>query len=88
MWKIVAGVWFILAVGIIGVWFAHGSQMLTKDKVQVVTKRINPTFGVEEEIVEWKPQFRLGLEYGAPAALLCAIVGVVCLRVARSKQQS
>lgn len=87
MWKVLAGVWFILAGFIVGVWFAHGNQILTKDKVQVVTKRINPTFGVEEEIVEWKPQFRLGLEYGAPAAALCLAVGVICVRISRSQKQ-
>lgn len=88
MWKVLSGIWFVLAVGIIGVWIAHGSQMLTKDKVQVVTKRVNPTFGIEEEIVEWKPEFRLGLEYAAPSAALCLVVGIVCLRIAsRSSKQ-
>ena len=81
-----ATIWFLVAIGIVGVWFAHGSQMLTKDKVQVVTKRVNPDFGVEEEVVEWKPQFRLGLEYGAPAAILCFAAGFVCLRVSRSRK--
>lgn len=87
MWKVLAGVWFILAGFIVSMWFAHGMQTFTKDKVQVVTKRINPTFGVEEEIIEWKPQFRLGLEYGAPAAALCLAVGVVCVRISRSQKQ-
>lgn len=87
MWKFLAGVWFIIAGFIVGVWFAHGTQILSKDKVQVVTKRINPTFGMEEEIIEWKPQFRLGLEYGAPSVALCLAVGVVCLRIARSQKQ-
>lgn len=87
MWKVLAGVWFLLAGFIVGVWIAHGGQTLTKDKVQVVTKRVNPTFGTEEEIIEWKPQFRLGLEYGAPAAVLCVAVGVVCIRISRSRKQ-
>jgi hypothetical protein len=86
MWKVMATIWFLVAVGIVGVWVAQGAQILTKDKVQVVTKRVNPDFGVEEEIVEWKPQFRLGLEFGAPAAALCLAAGFVCLRVSRSRK--
>jgi hypothetical protein len=85
-WKVVASIWFLIAGFIIGTWLAHGAQILTKDKVQVVTKKVNPNFGVEEEIVEWKPQFRLGLEYGAPATILCLLVGGVCWRLGREKR--
>ncbi|MCS6807255.1 MAG: hypothetical protein RML40_00325 [Bacteroidota bacterium] len=82
IWKILAGVWLSIAIAIMSTWLAHGSHIFTKDKVQVVTKRLNPTFGVEEEIIEWQPQFRLGLEYAAPSAVLCVIVGIICLRIA------
>lgn len=86
VWKVIGGVWFVIALVIAGIWIAHGTQIFTKDKVQVVSKRINPDFGVEEEVVEWKPQFRLGLDYGIPAIILCAGVGFVCTRVgARSR---
>ena len=81
VWKVLGGIWFAVALGVVGTWIAHGTQVLTKDKVQVVTKRVNPDFGIEEEIVEWKPQFKLGLDYGIPAIVLCAGVGFVCLRV-------
>jgi hypothetical protein len=87
VWKVLAGIWLMLTFGIAGVWIAHGTQVLTKDKVQVVTKRVNPDFGVEEQIVEWKPQFKLGLDYGIPAMVLCAGVGFVCFRVGTRIQQ-
>ncbi len=32
MWKVLASVWFILAGFIVGVWFAHGMQTVTKTK--------------------------------------------------------
>jgi hypothetical protein len=85
-WKVVGSIWFLIAGFIVGTWLAHGAQVLTKDKVQVVTKKVNPNFGVEEEIVEWKPQFRLGLEYGAPATILCLLVGSVCWRLGGKKR--
>jgi hypothetical protein len=88
VWKILGGIWFMLALGVIGVWIAHGTQTFTKDKVQVVTKRVNPDFGVEEEVIEWKPQFRLGLDYTVPAVILCAGVGLVCTRIAARSKSS
>ena len=87
VWKFLAAIWFALSIGIIGIWLAQGSNILTKDKVQIVSKRVNPTFGVEEEIIEWKQQFRLGLEYGAPSAVLCGFVGIICLRVSRARDR-
>mgnify|MGYP000075330486 CR=1 FL=1 len=86
-WKSVSILCLLLIVPLVAVWLVQGRNIYTKDKVQVVTKRVNPTFGVEEEIIEWKPQFRLGLEYGAPAAALCLAVGVVCVRISRSQKQ-
>lgn len=86
MWKVLSGIWFALALGVIGVWVAHGTQTLTKDKVQVITKRVNPDFGVEEEIVEWKPTFLLGLDYTIPAVILCSGVGLVCTRIGARKK--
>lgn len=87
-WKFLAGIWFLLTLSIVGIWIAHGTNILTKDKVQIVSKRLNPTFGVEEEVIEWKQQFRLGLDYGAPAAVLCGVVGIVCLRVAYARAEN
>jgi hypothetical protein len=87
VWKVLGGIWLMIMLGIVGVWIAHGTQVYTKDKVQVVTKRVNPDFGIEEEIVEWKPQFKLGLDYGIPAMVLCAGVGFVCFRVGTRIQQ-
>jgi hypothetical protein len=86
IWKALAGIWFALALGVVVLWFSHGTQTLTKDKVQIITKRMNPTFGVEEEIVEWKPQLRLGLDYGAPAFALFCGIGVVCVRIGKHRQ--
>ena len=87
-WKFVGGIWFAIALGIGGAWFAHGMQMYTKDQERVVTKRINPDFGNEEQIVEWRPHFRLGLDFGAPAIALCCAVGVVAWRIGVKKSQA
>jgi hypothetical protein len=81
VWKVLGGIWFLIALGVALTWIAHGTQVLTKDRVPVITKRLNSDFGIEEEIVEWKPQFKLGLDYGIPAMVLCAGVGFVCMRV-------
>jgi hypothetical protein len=85
MWKILAVIWFLLAMSVVVVWFAHGKHTFTKDKVQVVTKRVNPTFGVREEIVEWKPQFRMGLEYGVPAFVLFCGISFACWQVGKQR---
>jgi hypothetical protein len=75
VWKIIGSICFIAALSILGVWIAHGRHNVTKNKVQVVTKRINPDFGVEEELVEWKDEFHLGLDYSLPPMIGCVVIG-------------
>jgi hypothetical protein len=79
MWRILALVSFVVALTITGIWLAHGSQTLTKDKIKVVVRTKSPDFGTEEEHIEWRDGFRLGLDLAAPTAGIALVVGVVSL---------
>ncbi len=83
MWRTLALLSFVVALTIAGIWIAHGSQTLTKDKIQVVVKTKNPDFGTEEEHVEWKDGFRLGLDIAGPSAGGAIVLGVVSLFMLR-----
>lgn len=78
-------------IGILVVWIIHGKQTFSKDKVQVVTKKMND-FGIEDEYIEWKDEFRLGLDYAVPAVGVALILGgvglVMIIRQRRKLQES
>jgi hypothetical protein len=91
VWRIVAVVCGVIVVVTLGVWVAHGRQTLTKNKVQEVVKTKNPDFGTEEEHIEWKDEFRLGLDIAGPtagSALLLCLGSVVMMRRLRSDNTS
>ncbi len=76
MWKICIALFAVIAVSALGTWVAHGSNILTKDKTQVVVKTVNPNFGTEEEHIEWKDEFRLGLDIAGPIAGIALLGGL------------
>lgn len=85
MWRILALVSFVIALTITGIWLAHGSQTLTKDKIKVVVKTKNPDFGTEEEHIEWRDGFRLGLDVAAPTVGAALALGVASIMMMRRK---
>ena len=83
MWKLSIAVFAVIVIAALGVWITHGSNIFTKDKVQVVVKTTNPNFGTEEEHIEWKDEFHLGLDIAGPisgVALLGALGSFVMMR--------
>lgn len=70
----------------VGTWFMHGKNIYSKNKIQTVVKTKNEIFGTEEEHIEWKDGFLLGLDYAVPISGLCLMlsgVGVWKLRKER-----
>ena len=65
--KALAGLAFIAALGVVGVWFAHGQHMGTLTKKLVETKVVDD-FGDEEIKREWVETFELGLDFAGPGA--------------------
>jgi hypothetical protein len=63
----------------LGLWIWHGSNIYTKDKVKVVVVTKNPDFGTEEERIEWKDEFRVGLDVIGPIIGVCAVGAGLCL---------
>lgn len=83
MWKISVALCAATIAITIGIWIAHGSNIFTKDKVQVIVKTTNPDFGIEEEHIEWKDEFHLGLDIAGPVggiALIGALGSFVMMR--------
>ena len=83
MWKACIALFAVIAIAAMGTCVAHGSNILTKDKTQVVVKTVNPNFGTEEEHIEWKDEFRLGLDIAGPitgVALLGGLGGFIMMR--------
>jgi hypothetical protein len=76
MWKVLIALFAVIALAAMGTWAAHGSNILTKDKTQVVVKTVNPNFGTEEEHIEWKDEFRLGLDIAGPITGIALLGGL------------
>jgi uncharacterized membrane protein YphA (DoxX/SURF4 family) len=62
-WRIISIIALIFALFVAVIWFAHGMQVFTKDKEQIITR--DELFGTES--ITWKPTFKLGLDYAVPA---------------------
>ena len=63
MWKAISITAFVLVLVIGARWVSDGSQVFTKDKVQVVVR--DEMFGTES--TEWKEEFLMGLDLAGPA---------------------
>ncbi len=61
----------------LGVWLMHGQNIYSKDKIQTIVKTKNEIFGTEEEHIEWRDGFLLGLDYAVPVAGVCLLVAGV-----------
>ncbi len=87
LWKVLTGASLLAILVIMGVWFAHGQNNLSKDKVPMVVKKVNPIFGTEEESIEWKDEFRLGLDYALPASGAALVLGGVSFLMMRRQKR-
>jgi hypothetical protein len=87
VWRIIAIVSAAITLAVAGVWVAHGGQTLTKNKVQVVVKTKNSDFGTEEEHIEWKDEFRLGVDIAGPVAGVALLLGLGSLVMMRRTGQ-
>ncbi|MCU0427558.1 MAG: hypothetical protein MUF71_18240 [Candidatus Kapabacteria bacterium] len=85
MGKIIIAACVVIAAIALGIWVSHGSNIYTKDKVQVVVKTVNPNFGTEEEHIEWKDEFHLGLDIAGPISGVALLSGLGCYVFMRRK---
>ena len=91
--KPIALILILAGLGIGGLWFAHGADLATREKVAVTTVTTDD-FGDEVETVEWKKPtdypitgFHIGFDYAAPAiaGLIGIGIGLLFLERRRSK---
>ncbi|MEN3026824.1 MAG: hypothetical protein ABDH31_03830 [Chlorobiota bacterium] len=72
-WKLLQWLGVLVAVSTISLWLLHGGHIFTKDRQMVVHRESDPIFGTTRERVEWRPDFRLGLDVAGP--LVAAGIG-------------
>ena len=91
--KPIAFILILTGLGVGGLWFAHGADLATREKVAVTTVTTDD-FGDEVETVEWKKPtdypitgFHIGFDYAAPAiaGLIGIGIGLLFLERRRSK---
>lgn len=69
-WELLRWLGAFVAVLVMAVWLAQGAHIFTKDKRMVVHTEYDPLFGTTRQRVEWRPDFRLGLDIAGPLAAL------------------
>ena len=84
--RVAAVVCLLGVVALAGVWIAHGTHLATRTQIPV-EKTFIDDFGDEETVIEWKPAFELGLDYGGPAAGALLGLGGVLLFVERRRRR-
>ncbi len=62
-----AAICLVAALGVIGLWVAHGTHLGTLDKELIETK-VTDDFGDTVTEKTWVPTFKLGLDYAGPSA--------------------
>ena len=90
----IGGIVFIfLALATMGLWFAHGADLATREKVPVTIKTVDD-FGDETETVEWKAPtefpltgFHMGLDFAGPIAGLFMLSGGALIVFARRRER-
>jgi hypothetical protein len=60
-WKILIGVSIVAIITGGAVWIAHGMNMFTHDRDEVITVVKDEIFGTEREEITWVENYRLGL---------------------------
>lgn len=85
--RIAAWIAIALAIGILVYWKASSGELATMTEIPVEITETDDVFGTTVTKKEWRPGFRLGLEYAGAAAgpLLC--VGVFLLWSARRSEK-
>lgn len=84
--KAAAGLLFVVALGVLGVWVAHGTKFATQNQERIVTKTTDE-FGDEVETISWKDNFKLGIDMAGPAAGGCIGLAGLLLFLNRRKQK-
>lgn len=84
--KAAAGFFFVVALGVLGVWLAQGTNFATVNQ-ELIETEVTDDFGDKVVKREWKDTFKLGLDIAGPAAGGCIGLAGLLIFLNRRKQK-
>jgi hypothetical protein len=86
--KMIAVVLLVLALGILGYWAAEGANIYSQTQVPVEVEVKDEVFGTTTKSIEWRDEYRPGLEVAGPAAgVLLLAAGVLFWSASRDRRR-